>query len=1156
MHDPKCANCGFINPVGMRFCGNCGTALPKKTPTIPRAIIETASLQSWMGRDIKEVMRQAGIDAAGERRNVTVLFADLSNYTAVTQELEDERVFHLIKQYLRVLAEDVYRYEGVVDKYTGDGLMALFGAPIAYENNAERAVRAALDMQAGVEMMRSTIQDEFGVDLQMRIGLNSGLVIVGGVGIEQMMDYTAVGDTVNLASRLESAAAPGTILVSESVYRQTKALFTFKEVPEIHLKGYQEPVKAYQVTGVKRTPGQVRGLEGLSTPMIGRDKELSRLRQVVDTLQTDRNGHLVLVIGEAGIGKSRLTTEWRAYIDPQQVNILEGKSLTYRKSISYWIFVDLLRQYLNVSEEAPETEVATKLRQKVEAVLSPAAASQALPYLARLLSINLSEDGIASQIDELGAEQLRRQIFLSVRELLSAEARKKPLLLILEDLHWADDASIELINFLLDSLQATPLVIYGITRPFQNGPLSKLLKAAREHLPNRVLVIQLHNLSAEESNQLLDQLLAISDFPQTLLDQIIQKSSGVPFYLEEILRMLIEENYIERVGDHWQLTPGVDVHNLGVPNTLNDLILTRFDRLDFVARRVLQVTSVIGREFTVPILQLALADQLQEQQIQAALDELVEREFITPKSNPASQSGAGPAAYAFRHVLTSDAVYGTMLRQDRNAFHLRVAQAIEQLHADRLDGYVELLASHYLRSPQLDRALHYLILAGQKAARNHANEEARQHFINALGLLSKITYLPTQAYQIHIGMGDILTLMGEYHAARSHYQSAAEALELDDPGKYVRERSELDRKMAITFERQGDFDKALTRLSVSMRLLRSLPEATPFDQAKIVNDIGWIYFRRGDIDEAEMYLNLALSQVEGSAHYHLLASIYNRLGGVYFRKEQLDLASEYVRKSLALREEIGDIVEMARTYNNLGLLDWRRGLWDSALQNFRHSMQLNAKLGDVESMIHLQSNISLLLIDRGEMVEAEKNLLESLRRAEAIGHTLLRGAAYLNLSRYWLAKRDWVNALSAARESLEVFSGIGTHENLPTTWWCIGEAHLGLGELEKAQEACQLALNLLESRRTKALVPTQERGQLFRLLGKIHLQKGDLDLARQYFDQSIGQFTLLDDQLELARSLLEKARLLDQTEATRLHMEAKAIFVRLGAKLDLVELNA
>lgn len=572
-----------------------------------------------------------------------------------------------------------------------------------------------------------------------------------------------------------------------------------------------------------------------------------------------------------------------------------------------------------------------------------------------------------------------------------------------------------------------------------------------------------------------------------------------------------------------------------------------------ICRRVLQATSVIGREFSLPILRLTLADQLQEHRLREALDELMQREFI------ALEAGGHGEMYTFRHVLVSDAVYGTMLKTDRGGFHLRVAQAIEKLYADRMDGYVEILANHFLRSPQLDRALHYLILAGQKAALNYANEQARQHYVTALGLLPKVMYQSVQAYQIHQGMGDLLTLGGEYQAARSHYQSAMDALEADDSGMYANEMSDLDRKMGVTFERQGDFDKALTRLTVAIHRLRDTGNASPLAQSRIVNDMGWIYFRRGEFDEAEMYLNLALSQIEGTIHTHLTASIYNRLGGVYFQKDQLAQASEYVRKSLELREELGDIVEMARTYNNLGLLEWKRGHWDGALQSFRRSMELNHSLGDVEALIQLQGNISLLLIDQGELHEAEKYLLESLRRADAIGHNFLKGVAYMNLSRYWLARKEWASALSSANNSLEIFTTMGAQDNLLNTWWCLGEAYFGQNNFPKAQDTCQIAMTFLEGRGTKTLAPSQERGQILRLSGKIARENNQLEMARQYLDESLSQFKALDNQLEIARTYVEIARWAKKAGKlleTKTFLEAgEEIFEQFGVGLDLAEME-
>src|SRR5512133_2238540 len=350
-----CTNCGFNNPPGMRFCGNCGTRLPEVATPPPdltrqaepaaETSVDPAKLGVMTGADLLERFKRAGLEASGQRRSVTVLFVDLSGYTSLSEQLGDEELYDLVQKFIRLLVNDVYKYEGMVDKLTGDGLMALFGAPIAHENNAERALRSALDMMQNVTRLSQEL-DLHGHDLRIHVGLNAGSVIVGGLGGDGLMNYTAIGDSVNLARRLEESADGGTILVSESVYRQTYRLFDFEELPPLNLKHVSHAVNAYRVLGPKARPGSVRGLEGLRAPMIGRENEFSQVQHMLDRLCNDNQGGLVLLAGEGGMGKSRLTSELKARLDYAQVRVLEGQSLTYRKSIAYWIFQDMLRGYL------------------------------------------------------------------------------------------------------------------------------------------------------------------------------------------------------------------------------------------------------------------------------------------------------------------------------------------------------------------------------------------------------------------------------------------------------------------------------------------------------------------------------------------------------------------------------------------------------------------------------------------------------------------------------------------------------------------------------------------------------------------------------------------------------------------------------------------
>lgn len=1109
-----------------------------------------------VGADLLERFRKAGLEASGQRRNVTVLFADLSGYTNLSTQTDSEDLYEFIQKFITLLANSVYKYEGMVDKFTGDGIMALFGAPIMHENNAELAVLAALDMQADVAKLSQELKERLGTELNLHIGLHSGTVIVGGIGSDLLMNYTAIGDTVNLAQRLDSVAEAGDILVSESVYQKTKALFVYEEAPGLNLKGYAQPVTGYKVQRIKSKPGSTRGLEGLHAPMVGRDIELNRLTQITGALVAYQQGQIAMIVGEAGLGKSRLISEVKALSLKLPISILEGFSLTYRRSVSYWIFLDVIRHLLGVGADTPVTQISKSLRQKVNDLLGNRM-REVLPYLEHMLSLPPSDAAAARRIEFLDAGQLRQQVFLAVRDLLVAESKHQPLLLILEDLHWADEASLGLINFLVDSVLQSPLLILAVTRPFNQGPLKQIADHAKQALADRFHLFELQSLSPNQSSHLLERLLSVPNLPETLRNQIVQRAAGIPLYLEEILRMLIDSGALQREDGRWRFSERVDITTLGVPDTLQGLILTRFDRLEPIARRVLQVAAVIGRQVSVPVLEQVLASQalasMGKFTVEQALETLVAREFLLyPSEQPALE-------YTFKHVLVSDAIYGTLLKRERSELHGLVGSIIETLHADRLDEQVDLLARHFSWSPRKDKALHYLGLAGQKAARSHINDQARQHYEDALALLPEVEHTPFQALQLHAGLGDVLTLVGEYAEAKEHYQRSIEELACEDPASCAAERSTIARKIGETYERQGDYDQALLSLAEAQAILEVSKTERPDEKALILNDIGWINFRRGNLDKAEEALVEALGLALSAARYDITASIYNRLGGIYFEKEQLEQASNYVRKSLVLREEMGDIVGVTRSYNNLGLIRWRKGDWDLALDDFSRSLELNHILGDAEGLVHLHNNMGLLLTDRGKVNEARFHLEESLAGAQKIGHTYLEGLSYAHLSHYWLALDEWEKVLDYCQQSIAVLETIGSKEIWVDLYVSVGEAHLGLKEIDQARQACETAHNIYQEQNPARSGPSVEAGRIFRLRGNIARVMGDYAEAAKFLQQSSEHFAGIDNHLELGRTALAQALLAKEEgqtiEAGVFASEARFIFRQLHAEMDLQRLE-
>ncbi|MEW5868129.1 MAG: tetratricopeptide repeat protein [Chloroflexota bacterium] len=1154
MADP-CPRCGFKkNPPGMRYCGNCGMRLggePSEPAPLAAAGSGTEDLGVMIGGDLAERMRRAGLEARGQRRNVTVLFADLSGYTALSGKIDSEELFELVQRYVRLLSKDVYKYEGIVDKLTGDGLMALFGAPITHENNAERAVLAALEMQNDLAELNRDMRKRLGEELNMRIGLHAGTVVVGGIGSDLLMDYTAIGDTVNLAHRIEEAAPPGAILVSEAVYRQVRALFDCQQISILNPKGVAHPVIAYRVVGPKARPGLARGLEGLQAPMIGRDQELARLQFAVDELSRHRQGQFALITGEAGLGKSRLVAELQARLDPKALLMLQGRSLAYRRTVPYWIIRELLYNWLGLSNASQPYEVSEKLQESTRQLMG-AQAEDALPFLENLLSLPPSGPASAERLRHLDAGQLRQQTFLTVRDLFLLESYRQPLLLILDDLHWADDASLELFTFLLDQLKKSQVMVLAITRSVLPGFLEKAVNWAKLNLGERFYDIQLHGLSLDQSELLVSLLLSIPRLPDNFRRHIVERAAGIPFYLEEILRMLIDEGLLRSQNGGWEVVPGADPTALGVPANLQELILARYDRLTQMQKRVLQIASVIGKDFSLSILHQAYLaaepmQSLDNQALQVSVESLVDRQFVLPLAETELTE------YTFRHALMSEAIYGTLLRKDRRALHGRVGEVIERFYANRLDDLVELLANHYRWSDRPERALHYLILAGEKAARNNVFEQSRQHYQAALDMLPDLEHQPHQAQQVHMGIGEALAFFGSYPEARQQYQRALEAIASNNLEAYAQDRSCLYRKIARTYERKGDYQQALANLNLAQDPLKTAPLAYPMEQAEILSDIGWIYFRQGDFPQAEALLKRALELAEPTSAIGVVASIYNRLGGIMGNQGDWEQAATYLRKSIAIREAIGDVVGLASSSNNLGYLEVEMGEYDNALVDLRRNYELVKRLGQVEGIAIALNNLGWLYIRRGDMQEAERCLNQSLEMARQIGYSSLVREALKNIGELHLAMGEWEQARQVLQEFVAFYEEQSPDDQLLGAYILLGEAALGAGDDEVALDWSRKVNDMAEKMGDGEL-PAVLNGELLRFRGILAMRLGAYTAADDNLRESAAIFHRLRSRLHLGRAIYQYGLLAetqgDRNNARLRYLEASQLFRNLGARLD------
>ena len=662
----KCPNCTHENSPTARFCENCGQAMPRTCPNCGQAVSTTARFCANCGFQLAatsttanaaiaapsasavptppipsqlDVLRRATPQPLaqkilaqrdrleGERKLVTALFTDIVGSTTLAEAMDPEDWREVVSGAHARVSEAIYRYEGTIAQLLGDGVLAFFGAPLAHEDDAERALRAALEILDGVhayaaELRRRNLVEDF----QMRIGLNTGIVVVGDIGSDLHMEYLAIGDTVNLAARMQSAADPDTILISENTYRHVASLFDFEDRGKIAVKGKAEAVQVYAVVRGRKGAARQRGITGLSSPMVGRQREFATLMQVFSDLQMGKGG-IITISGEAGLGKSRLLAEWRKIVraNPQQspteggnltadlregltptpnIRWIEGRSLSYGAAVAYHLGIDLLRALLGVAPDASEEDLHAALRQGAESLFGDEeTAGQVYSFLGHILGLKLEEDA-AARVKYLDGPALQGRYVAAFKAYLTALARTAPTIVVVEDIHWADPSSVELGLHVLATAAEAPIVFVMVTRPDQETAGWRMVEAAREIPGVSAIELHLSPLSEGDSQQLVSNLLEVTALPGSLRQLIQAKAEGNPFYVEEVIRMLIDRGSLQRQGDAWIITR--DLKEIEIPDTLQGVIMARIDRLPEEAKRTLQIAAVIGRRFQVKVLDAVL----------------------------------------------------------------------------------------------------------------------------------------------------------------------------------------------------------------------------------------------------------------------------------------------------------------------------------------------------------------------------------------------------------------------------------------------------------------------------------------------------------------------------------------------------------------------
>jgi class 3 adenylate cyclase len=708
---------------------------------------------------------RAGGKTFGERRVVTMLFCDVKGSTSAAGQLDPEEWTEIINGAFEYMIRPVYRYEGMVARLMGDGILAFFGAPIAHEDDPSRAVFAGLEIVDGLAPYREKIQKEWGLEIDVRVGINTGLVVVGAVGSDLRMEYTAMGDAINLAARMEQTAAPGTVQIAHDTYKQVMPLFDFEQLGGVEVKGKEEPVLAYRVLDRKATAGRLRGIEGLESEIVGRANELDLLQSALAYLERGI-GRIVCLLGGAGLGKSRLVKELRrARSEDSTFDWYETASLSYESGYPYVLFQQLIRRLNGISA----VEDADRLWEKIRPLASEIPGGDE----ARSTRVLAALFGLPDPFGRpaLEGEQFKRELYVVMSELWQARFAVRPSVLVLDDLHWADPASVELLLHLLPVVEACPLVLICAFRPDRGAPSYRLKQAADTEYPHRYTEINLRPLTADESDEMVNRLLAIAELPDGLRARIRERAAGNPLYVEEVVRTLIEKGALvtEERLEHgeprrtWRATS--DSATIDIPDNLQGLLTSRIDRLEEETRHVLQLASVIGRSFYQRVLaEIGRPDELSVAVVDEQTGRLVRLEMIQEAAR------VPDVEYRFRNPMTQEIAYQTILLKRRREFHCRVGAALEALFPDRLAELAPTLAYHYSEGQQADKALLHATLAADQAFRLFVLDEALRYYDQALEWADQGDAGGKQLVHLYQRRGRVLELMLRHDEALETYQ--------------------------------------------------------------------------------------------------------------------------------------------------------------------------------------------------------------------------------------------------------------------------------------------------------------------------------------------------------------------------------------------------
>jgi class 3 adenylate cyclase/tetratricopeptide (TPR) repeat protein len=985
-----CSSCGAENPPGAKFCIECGApigaaAAPAGPRTAPAAARPAAGAPQpptsggLFGGQLPEGAPAWRPLAAGslpeERRKASVLFADLSGYTAIAERMDPEAVKSFIDRALQRLGQEVVRYGGTIDKYIGDNVMAVFGAPVAHEDDPERAVRAGLAMQGAMEEINKEIDLAADVTFSLRVGINSGDVLAGQVGD----GYTVIGDTVNVAARLQAAARPGSVTVGAITHRLTHGAIEYEQLEPLNLKGKAEPVPAWEATRLLVSRTGTRRARTAS-PLIGRQDESGLLLSLFDRVARERRPHLVTVIGQAGVGKSRLLRELAAQIADreQKAAFRVGSCPAYGAGLAYWALGEIIRGQFEIVDTDDSELAWRKLLHGIEAAVSEHETDEPPERLAetiaRPLGIEPSGEHAATGVhDAEDAQQMRDRLFSAIRSLIEAASRRWPVVIAIEDIHWADEGMLDLIEYLARWIRGPALIVC----------------LARDELLDRrpgwgggrrnATTIALEPLSQDETRELVASLLpggngAAGNGQLDLVPQVAERSAGNPLFAEEMVNRIREEG-------------SKDVQTL--PETVHAVLAARLDSLSAEERRLLQHASVVGQTFWEG--SLAGVEAEEGIDLENALAALEEKDLVV---SSAGSRLAGEHEYAFKHVLIRDVAYSTLPKSVRARKHAQVGAFIEERAADRSEGVVAMVADHYGRAAALGadadveqaelerinhKALAALEAAGDATASLYSNQEALGHYEAVLALRRELD--PATRARVAEKLGDVALRLGRVDQATELWEQCLDFHRREEDLSRV---GDLHRKIGAGLWHKGDREGSIEHYQKGIDLLKDGPPC--LELVRLYEEAASLYMHTGDnmlaIYASEKALRLAerLGEAAAASRAHgIFGRVFGRIGDSERARQNLERSVELARES--------DPAEAVRALLTLGYhLEVSEADYEGAGAAYTEALELAEQTGDLPSKVELHAALAQLASHRGdwETVATEAEASGSLAEREGL----------------------------------------------------------------------------------------------------------------------------------------------------------------------------